>query len=199
MLFWCPEEQFGGGSLRKKYKFFHCFQTLCENCWAFWQYSLTSLGLIFILRVLKSIFRCFPHKINSLFIKLFYWAELFLSKPFRRFCEFWIPSVRRKSLVTRIFLKKIQHLRTWSQNFLVLCSKFFNGVNKTALNVFNKKFSKRSFSKNSLFIQKFGILNKFFKCFWQIFFGWIAKTASYVSVGKVWKKLFFKHVIIFMK
>ena len=49
----------GGGSLRKNYKFIHCFETLCEKCWAFWQISSTRLGLNFILRVLNSIFRSF--------------------------------------------------------------------------------------------------------------------------------------------
>ena len=132
---------------------------------------------------------------NSLFIKLFYWAELFLLKLFRRFCEIWIPSVRRNILVTRLFLKKNPTFRTWSKNFSALCSKFSTGVNKTALYLFIKKFSKRSltafsdvFSPKiiSLFIKLFYwaelFLLKIFRRFCEI---WIPSVRRKILVTRI--------------
>ena len=89
------------------------------------------------------------------------------------------------------FQKKIQQLRTWTKHFSVLCSKFSNGVNKTALYLFDKKFSKRSFSKKLFIFSQIWKIDWILQVFLAILFGWIVRTASYVSVGKV-SKFFFE-------
>ena len=134
---------------------------------------------------------------NSLSIRLFYWAEHFLSKLFRRVCEIWIPSVRWKSLVTRkSFFIKLLTCSDVEQKLLGFVWKFFQWSQQNCHLRLQKEFSTRSFSKNCYFIHNFGTLIELCPAFWQFLFSWIVKTAGYLSVVKVWGNFFWTRLTL---
>ena len=131
---------------------------------------------------------------KKFFCQFWFWNENFLA--FRRIffrgvvkTAFYVSIGtiwRKKNSPTKIVFYQTL---TNSEHFWPLAGTFPTGFSKRHSTCSLKQFQKKSFWKKCSFIHNFGKLIEFFLSFW-LFFDWIKKTASYVSVGKVWGNLF---------